>query len=348
MLERRKVVALGQSSRVISLPKTWLRSNNIDQGDWVSIQPMANGSLFVYPSNSLPKEVRSINIKLGANESDASITRKTIGAYMDGYSLVNLTSEKIFTVSQQAAIRRISGTLYMMIIESEASSITLEALIDEDRASVLSGVERIHLITYSMFRDTINALKNGDKALAESVIPLENDVDQLMFFLLRLIRSCALNLSLGNRLGLDSLDCLEYQNLVQSIERVADHVSTIAKNIVELVTSEAKLTANVSEGLIKAAEVAFSSYDLAVRCFLSSNVEPTNEIIDSELVINDLCGELTPMPMTDEDKGTSALSDVISIRESIKRISQYASDIAEMTIDRAYKNPPNRVSRGSA
>ena len=159
MLERRKVVALGQSSRVISLPKTWLRSNNIDQGDWVSIHPMANGSLFVYPSNSLPKEVRSINIKLGANESDASITRKTIGAYMDGYSLVNLTSEKIFTVSQQAAIRRISGTLYMMIIESEASSITLEALIDEDRASVLSGVERIHLITYSMFRDTIKALK---------------------------------------------------------------------------------------------------------------------------------------------------------------------------------------------
>jgi phosphate uptake regulator len=173
-----------------------------------------------------------------------------------------------------------------MIIESEASSIILEALIDEDRASVLSGVERIHLITYSMFRDTINAFKNGDRALAESVIPLENDVDQLMFFLLRLIRGSAQNLSLGNHLGLDPLNCLEYQNLVQSIERVADYVSAMAKSIVELVTGEVKLKTNVSEGLIKAAEVAFSSYDLAVRCFLSSDVEPTNEIIDSELIIN--------------------------------------------------------------
>jgi phosphate uptake regulator len=326
---------------VISLPKTWLRSNNIDKGDWVSILPMADGSLFVYPSNGLPKEVRSISIKLGLDESEASMTRKIIGAYMDGYTLISLISEKIFTVSQQTAIRRISSTLYMMIIESEASSITLEALIDDDRASVLSGVERIHLITYSMFRDTIKALKNGDKTLAESVLPLENDVDQLMFFLMRLIRSCALDLSLGNRLGLDSLDCLDYQNLVQSIERVADHISTMAKSIVELVASGVKLTGNVSESLIKAAEVAFSSYDLAVRCFQSSNVEPTNEIIDSELIINNLCGELTPMPMMDGDKSTSALSYVVSIRESIKRISQYASDVAEMTIDRTYKNTQN-------
>jgi Na+/phosphate symporter len=165
-----------------------------------------------------------------------------------------------------------------------------------------------------------------------------------MFFLLKLIRSCALDLSLGNRLGLDPLNCLEYQNLIQSIERVADHVSAMAKSIVELLTSEVMLTTNVSEGLVKAAEMAFSSYDLAVRCFLSSNVEPTNEIIDNEIIINNFCRELTPMPMMDAFKGTSSLSDVISIRESIKRISQYASDIAEMTIDRAYKNNRNTRS----
>jgi phosphate uptake regulator len=91
-----------------------------------------------------------------------------------------------------------------------------------------------------------------------------------MFFLLRLIRSCALDLTLGSRLGLDPLDCLEYQSLIQSIERVADHVSVMAKSVLELLDSEVKLTANISDGLLKAAEEAFSSYDLAVHCFLSS------------------------------------------------------------------------------
>jgi Na+/phosphate symporter len=270
-------------------------------------------------------------------EGDSSIIRKIIGAYLDGYTLINLRSERIFTVEQQAAIRRIAGTLYMMIIESEASSITLEALIDEARVSVLSGVERIHLITYSMFRDTLNALKNGDRGLAASAIALENDVDQLMFFLLRLIRSAALDLSLGNKLGLDPLDCLEYQNLVQSIERVADHVSGIATSIVMLIDSGVKLPVEMLEGLVKAGETAFSSYDLAVRCFLSANVEPTNEIIDGERVIAGIYRELTPLPVMGEGYDASVLSQVINVREGVRRISQYASDIAELTIDRAYK-----------
>lgn len=225
--------------------------------------------------------------------------------------------------------------LYMMTIESEAGSITIEALIDEGRASVFSGVERMHLITYSMFRDTLKALRNGDRELASSAVALENDVDQLMFFLLRLIRSAALDLSLGNRLGLDSLDCLEYQNLVQSIERVADHVSVIAASVVALIDSEFKFPKGVLDGLIRAGESAFSSYETAVRCFLSSNVEPTNGVIDGEEKIVEIYEELTPLPVIGD---ASIISHVISIREGLRRISQYASDIAELTIDRAYRS----------
>jgi len=335
-MEQRKIVALGQSSLVVSLPKDWLRSNNISQGDWLSLQPLSNGTLFVYPTKNMTNDVRSISLTISTNEKDASITRKIIGAYMDGHTLINLISEKIFTINQQAAIRQISNILYMMIIKSDANSITLETLIDEDRASISSSVERIHLITYSMFRDTINALIVGDKVLAESVLPLENDVDQLMFFLLRLIRSCAQNLSLGNHLRLDPLDCLDYQNLVQSIERIADHISAIAKIIARLTPVEEKLTINVSENLIKAAEMTLASYDLAVRSFLSSNIDSTNEIIDREVIVNNLCNDLIKMPIVDGYKSTS-LSDFSFIKENIKRISQYVSDIAEITIDRAYK-----------
>jgi phosphate uptake regulator len=333
-MERRKIMALGQSSRVISLPKVWLKRNHLNQGDWVSVLPMANGSLFVYPQNSSEIEVKRIQLSFGAEEEDASIIRKIIGSYMDGYTLINLRSERIFTAGQQAAIRRIAGTLYLMTIESEASSIVLEALIDEGRASVFSGVERMHLITYSMFRDTLTALKTWDRGLAASAVALENDVDQLMFFLLRLIRGAAMDLTLGNKLGIDPLDCLEFQNLVQSIERVADHVSSIAVSLVALIDSGVKLPSNVLDGLLSAGDAAFSSYDLAVRCFLSSNVEPTNDIIDGEGKIESIYKGLTPLPVLGD---AAVLSQVISIREGVKRISQYASDVAELTIDRAFK-----------
>ncbi len=294
----------------------------------------ADGSLLVYPESEEGGDVMKIRLSVAVEEGEASIVRKVIGAYLDGYTLINLHSERIFGVSQQAAIRRIAGTLYLMTIESEASSITLEALIDEGRASILSGVERMHLITYSMFRDVLGALGGGDRGLAASAVALENDVDQLMFFLLRLIREAARNPSLGNRLGLDPLDCLEYQNLVQSIERVADHVSGIGVGVVELIEGGVRLPPDILGKLLRAGEVAFKSYDLAVRCFLSANVEPTNDVIDGEREIDDICGGLTPLP----DLGdASALGHVIAIREGVRRISQYASDVAELTIDRAYK-----------
>ncbi|HIH88207.1 TPA: phosphate uptake regulator PhoU [Candidatus Bathyarchaeota archaeon] len=333
-MERRKIVALGQSSRVVSLPKGWLRRNHLDQGDWISILPMADGSLFLYPSDGREGEVRRIQLSVAVGEDDTSIIRKIIGAYMNGYTLINLHSERIFAVGQQAAIRRIAGTLYLMTVESEAGSITLEALIDEGRASVLSGVERMHLITYSMFRDILNALKGGDRGLAASAVALENDVDQLMFFLLRLLRGAARDPSLGGRLGLDPLDCLEFQSLVQSIERVADHVSEVGVSVVALIDGGVKLPPGVFGGLMRAGEAAFSSYDLAVRCFLSSNVEPTNEVIDGEGVIEEIYRELTPLPALGD---ALVVGHVIAIREGVKRISQYASDVAELTIDRAYK-----------
>jgi phosphate uptake regulator len=336
-MEKRKILALGQSSRVISLPKIWLKSNNIKKGDWISVLPQSNGSLLIYPSNEETQDIPKIQLKIVVNEGNASIGRKIIGAYMDGYTHIKLRSEKIFTVDQQAAIRQVANTLYMRIIESEASIIVLETLINESKASVFVGVERIHLITYSMFRDTLQALRTKDRALAASIASLENDVDQLMFFLLRLIRSAAQDLSLGSKLGIDPLDCLEYQNLVQSIENIADHVAIMATSVVALLDSDFEVPASVYDGILEVAEEVFSSYDLAVRCFLSSNVEPTNEIIDGESLIEGLSRQLTPLPLIGGEGGTSLLAHIISIRESIKRISQYISDIAELTIDRAYK-----------
>ena len=100
---------------------------------------------------------------------------------------------------------------------------------------------------------------------------------------------------------------------------------------------EAALPGAGNDGILIAADVAFSSYDLAVRCFLSSNVEPTNEIIDGESLIEDLYRQLAPLPLIGGEGSTSLLAHIISIRESIKRISQCNSDIAELTIDRAYK-----------
>lgn len=337
-MERRKVMALGKSSLVVSMPKQWLNMNEISRGDRVSMVIQQNGSLVVYPDTDVREESREIHLCVEADESEGSIVRRIISSFLDGYITIKLTSERIFTEGQQRAIRRIVGTLYMMIVESEASGVVLQTLIDEAKASVISGVERMHIITHSMCRDILVSMREWDGGLARSVVSLEDDVDQLMFLLSRLIRRAAISPSLAIQLELDPLDCLDYQAIVNKIERIADHNTSIASSLIELIEMGSEVPGRILETLMKSAEMAFDSYDEAVRGFLSKDVSKTNEIIDREREIVELYREITPLPLFGDPYDTSILSKVITIRESIAKISHHAADIAEITIDRAYRS----------
>lgn len=336
-MEQRKIMALGKSSMVVSIPKPWLKMNALGRGDMVSMDIQSDGCLIIHPTTTPKETKREIHLCVEADESDESIVRRIIGSYLDGYNTIKLSSAKIFTADQQRAIRKIVGTLYMMIMESEASSIVLQTLIDESKASVVSGIERIHIITYSMCRDILKATENWDPDLARSVVSLEDDVDQLTYFLLRLIRGAALNPTLGKQLGLDPLDCLDYQTLVHRIERIADYTTNIANSVIALIENKMEIPENVLSTLIEAAKIAFTSYDEAVNGFLTKNIDQTNEIIDRQKNIRELFKEITPLPRFEKPSDTASLSQVITMRESIKNISHHAADIAEITIDRAYK-----------
>jgi phosphate uptake regulator len=334
-LEQRKIVALGKSSLVITLPKDWLRVNKLNRGDMVSFVIGRDQSLIIQPSFIVKEREKMIHLNIEIDETKDSIIRGTIGCYLNGYTDIKLSSRKFFDVEQQKAIRYIASKLYLRIMESGARSITLRTLLDESKASVNSSIERMHLITYSMCEDILNSMKNWDENIAKSVLSLEDDVDQLMFLILRLVREAALNPSLAKQYDLNPLDCLDFQTLVHRIERIADHITTIASDIVIIIESQIDVPEKILSNLIKAAEIAFTYYDKAVQAFISKDIKPTNEIIKKEKEIDELYQLITPMPIFNK-QDSSILSNIISMREGIKKISHYSADIAELTINRAY------------
>lgn len=343
-MEQRKIMALGKSSLVITLPKYWLEMNNLSQGDHVSLIVQHDLSLAVQPSSRAVEDGGEIHLNFRSDESEDSITRRIIGSYLNGYSNIKLTSEKIFTVKQQRAIRSVVSMLFMRIMESDASSIVLQTLIDESRASVFSSIERMHVITSSMCRDTLIAMREWDGDLANSVVSLEDDVDQFMFFLLRLVRAAALRPSLANQLRLDPLDCLDSQTLVHRIEAVADHTTIIANNVISLIERHVVVPGALMGTLTKAAEIAFGAYDMAVQSFLSKDVSHSNKIIDNQKEIDELRKRILSFQILSEYEDISVVYSLNSIRDSIEKIGDLAADIAELTIDRTYKASSNHFS----
>lgn len=334
-METRKIMALGKSSLVVTLPKEWIEFNGLDKGDLLNIEVQKDRSLLVKPSLSVKDEGRKITVEIDESASSDSIFRIVIGCFLNGYNDIVLNSSSIFSVKQQQAIRNVVKSLYLRILSSQASSVTLQTLMNESMANLFDGIERMHLITMSMCNDVLRAMKSWDLELARSVVALEEDVDQFMFYLLRLIRSASFDPALANHLDVDMLDCLDYQTLVDLIERVADNVYHTADSLVQLEEYREVVPTDLWKRMIETSEASFRAYETAIDVFRDRSVEACDLIIDEQYKLSQLAKSITPFPNISVSE--PFFYSLFVIRDSVNRIGDYASDIAELTIDKAYK-----------
>ena len=335
-MDQRKVMSLGRSSLVVSLPKHWVKLNELNRGDVVSMAVQRDRSLVVFPGVEKKRKLKKITLHIDPEEPEIIVVRSIIACYLNGYSGIRLASKEIFSVAQQKAIRRIVRILYMRIMESDAKSMYIQTLIDESKASVCSGIRRMHLISSSMCKDVFNSLETRDAKLAKAVYTLDDDVDHFSFFLLRLLRSATLDTVLANQLELLPIDCLDFQTLVHRIEQVADNATNIAKNVIMLDGRDQKISNPTLKLMLTAGKTAFTSYNKAVEAFFLKKVENSDEIIAEQKRVERMDANIASKAFMTE-KSALIICATCSIRDSIKRIAEFAADIAEITINRSYK-----------
>jgi len=330
-MDQRKIMSLGRSSLVVSLPKRWIKLNELERGDAVSLDIQRDHSLVVFPEAQKKKEPQRINLKVDPAEKEDSLVRRIIACYLNGYFEITMVSRDIFTVEQQKAIRTIAGILYMRILESDARRIYIQTLIDESKAPVETAIRRMHIISGSMCSDALESLRNQDAELAKVVFTLDDDVDQLGFFLIRLLRGAVLDPDLAKHLGLEPIDCLDYQTLVHRIEHVADHAAAISKNVLSVGRGQ-WFSNPMLEYILNLGNETFDLYNEAVRAFFSGDASSSNDLIRRQ---NELDEKLAACTVGEMNPLLACM--MCSIRDSLRRVAEYAADIAEVTINHSYK-----------
>jgi phosphate uptake regulator len=333
----RRIMSLGRSSMVISLPKNWMHLNELKKGDVVSFAIQRDRSLVVYPRAQAKEKPKEITLRIGEDEDETLITQKIIGPFLNGYSGITLISDKIFSIPQRKAIRNIAGRLYMRIMESNSQGAYIQTLSDESKASLEQAIQRMHLISQSMCEDVFTALKNRDVALAKAVFSLDDDVDHFSFFLLRLLRTAAQDAVLANELRIDPLDCMDHQTLVYRIEHVADYTADIARHIIMLDGTQQKIPEEVLELMVTAGNEAVDLYIKAVNAFFSKDVPFSVQIMRQEHKIERLDQEIAAKAFTGKQKKAELVCAICSIRDNIKRIADCAANLAEIAVNRAFK-----------
>lgn len=334
---QRRIMSLGRSSMVISLPKNWMQLNELKKGDAVSLAIQRDRSLVVYPSTQKKGTSKEITLRIGQKEEETLIAAKIVGSFLNGYSGITLIAEKIFSIPQRKAIRRISGRLYMRVMESDSKGMYLQTLSDESKASLEQAIQRMHLISYSMCEDVLTSLKNNDIDLAKSVFSLDDDVDHFSFFILRLLRNAAQDTVLANELRIDPLDCMDHQTLVYRIEHAADYTADIARTIILLHGRQQRIPNDVLELMVTAGTTAVDLYVKSVNAFFSKDVPFSVEIMKYQQRIEKLDQEIAVATFMGKHRNAELICGICSIRDKIKRIADVAASIAEISVNRAFK-----------
>ncbi|HUG95937.1 MAG TPA: phosphate uptake regulator PhoU, partial [Nitrososphaera sp.] len=236
--ETRKLQYTGGSSYIVSLPKKWIQDLGLKQGDHVVILRQGNSTLQIAPaSKRMAKEQKEATIEVGKDNNPYFIARKLIALYFLGFNVITIVPKQDrLLVEQREVIKSIVRRVLMgtEIIADSATGITLQVLINLLDLSVDAAFKRMLLIAKSMYRDTLLALKENNVELAEEVVKSDDEVDRFSFYIVRQLKIAIKNEHLLKEIGLEEpRNCLGYRLIAKSVERVADHATVIAKDIID-------------------------------------------------------------------------------------------------------------------
>ncbi|MEO9362489.1 MAG: phosphate uptake regulator PhoU [Nitrososphaera sp.] len=331
--ETRKLQYTGGSSYIVSLPKKWIQELGLKQGDHVTILRQGNSTLQIAPaSKRVTKEQRDATIEVTKDNNPYFIARKLIALYFLGYNVINIVpKDGRLQVEQREVIKNIARRILMgtEIIADSAAGITLQVLINLLDLSVDAAFKRMVLISKSMYRDVMMALRENNAELAEEVVKSDDEVDRFSFYIIRQLKIAIKNEHLLKEIGLEEpRNCLGYRLIAKSVERVADHAAIIAKDIIEMRQPANK---DVIEKIDEMCSFALEVLDDACLSMFKRDYEAADRAIEKARKVDEM--ENAIIKSISKPKDASEMYRVKLITENIRRVSECASDIAEIVLN---------------
>jgi len=331
--ETRKLQYTGGSSYIVSLPKKWIQDLGLKQGDHVVILRQGNSMLQIAPaSKRVAREQREATIEVSKENNPYFIARKLIALYFLGFNVITIVpKEDRLLVEQREVIKSIVRRVLMgtEIIADSATGITLQVLINLLDLSVDAAFKRMLLIAKSMYRDTLLALQENNVELAGEVVKSDDEVDRFSFYIVRQLKIAIKNEHLLKEIGLEEpRNCLGYRLIAKSVERVADHAVVISKDIIE---NPHPLKKDIVEKIASMSYFALQVLDDACLSMFKRDYEAADKAIEKARKIDEM--EKAILRAVSKPRDVNELYRIKLITENIRRVAEYASDIAEIVLN---------------
>lgn len=330
----RKIQMSGGSTLIVSLPKKWVKSNNLKKLDEVLMVPQPDGTLFVMPYKK--GVTNEACIDSSSQTTADEIIRAYISYYLAGYDTIRIRFERPSPELAQKVKESVRRWLVgVEVVEESSMEILTMCLPIHANLPLKNAIERMGKIASAMQKESLMAFVDGNKSLAQEIIIRDDEVDRLYHFVVR-----QLNLAISNpltylSLGLSSRqDCLGYMLVAKSIERAADHALAIAESV-----GTSKLgDSSIVETLERIGKLSNDLFEDALLALLKGDTKLANNVIVRAYELVKKIEEIEVRLLYQKYNVPFAIL-VKSVLSNVKRISEYSADISEVTVNISVAKP---------
>jgi len=309
----RKVYRSGKGSYILTLPKEWIVANGMKEGDVVYLE-VQKDVILISPKSRQVKEKSTEIDSRGANFNQ--LVRIIISHYLAGYDLIRV---KTHTDEERRSVAfAVDMLVGAEIMEDTGNEIVVEVFLDSKRFNVADVTERLFKICTSMLFDFCNSLRNFNRAICSSIMVRENEVDKIHLLAMRLLNTAME----GEEIGLSAREIINYRSVIRTLERIADHVSSMAEALVNLQSPFPRICNTVKEveEMLKVAMMAFFKKDAE----MAEQILEEYETFENEIQKN--YEEILKFDVV-------RVLNLKTILDGLWRVAAYSADIAEIVLD---------------
>ncbi len=308
----RKLQLTGGSTYIVSLPSEWIHRNSLGKGSEIYVEEMGDDVLIKMKEGSRAEKRRRVTIPYEI--APDALQRALTSLYIAGFDTLEVTSGKYFRNEIREVIKKFSRLVMgIEIFEESSDSIVLQNVLNSDSFPLEKAIRRMSTNVSVMLSDVGRALSLKDRALFESVIERDDEVDRYHWYIFRE--------SKGQWNPTSSFFLI----LSRILERVADHAVNISKRFLMY----KPMNYEPMEVLNSLYTYCKSTYEDASGAFYSQDFHALNNLIERKGEILKLRDELLKL-----SSGTSSVHFYSLVSEDVSRIGLYGTDIAELTMDK--------------
>lgn len=229
----RRLQLTGGATYTLSLPKPWVKANNLAARDSIRVDWRPSGELSLSPLDVVEEQRTLISLDLDGLPKGA-LYDHLMGAYISGALEIIVQSERPLNRKVRSEIRRfLRSTRGFEIGEQSDSSARLVSLLNAGELPLQASLNRMYLLLSSLVRDIVDVLGGGDEEMIADHEEREREVDGLQYLIERQVGSMLDSPHIVKSLALNRKQGVEHANLARSLERMMDHANQLAKMTLE-------------------------------------------------------------------------------------------------------------------